>query len=362
MRSHNNRAIIAAAGSRKTQHIVDQVLADPHQHSLVTTYTTENLTELRSRLSIEHGVPPAHVDARGWLTFLLNECARPYQEAVFGEVGLIGSLHFDRDNRRVPKSDSERYYLDSNKDVYRDKLSDLVCTANTASGGLVVNRLAGIYDHIYIDEVQDLAGYDLELLDLLFASPIAVTLVGDPRQGTYSANDSNRNRRYRRGGITDWFKERTDRCFVEEHTTSYRCNQQICDFADALYPDLPRTLSKNNDLTGHDGIFYIRPAEVTAYVERYQPTVLRHSRRTDTQGLTAMNFGQSKGQTFDRVLIFPTAPMKTYLAKRDPAQAGDLAKFYVALTRARHSVAFVAVKPEPRLQGASWWSSEPCPP
>ncbi|TDD29176.1 hypothetical protein E1287_31465 [Actinomadura sp. KC06] len=54
-----------------------------------------------------------------------------------------------------------------------------------------------------------------------------------------------------------------------------------------------------------------------------------------------MNMGQSKGQTFDRVLIFPTSKLKTYLHTCNPADAGDRAKFYVAVTRARHSVSFV---------------------
>lgn len=31
---------------------------------------------------------------------------------------------------------------------------------------LIINRLSRIYSHIFIDEVQDLAGYDLELIKL----------------------------------------------------------------------------------------------------------------------------------------------------------------------------------------------------
>lgn len=43
MPSHNNLAIIAAAGSRKTQYIVEKALANPSKRVLVTTYTNENL-------------------------------------------------------------------------------------------------------------------------------------------------------------------------------------------------------------------------------------------------------------------------------------------------------------------------------
>jgi len=41
-----------------------------------------------------------------------------------------------------------------------------------------------------IDEFQDLSGYDLDLLDVLFnSSSIKITLVEDPRQTTFSANN-----------------------------------------------------------------------------------------------------------------------------------------------------------------------------
>ena len=54
----------------------------------------------------------------------------------------------------------------------------------------------------------------------------------------------------------------------------------------------------------------------------------------------AMNFGESKGRGFDHVVILPTEPMRNWLA--DPMaklQPQARARFYVALTRARHSVA-----------------------
>jgi hypothetical protein len=54
----------------------------------------------------------------------------------------------------------------------------------------------------------------------------------------------------------------------------------------------------------------------------------------------AMNFGESKGRGFDHVVILPTEPMRSWLL--DPTtelKPQSRAKFYVALTRGRHSVA-----------------------
>ena len=55
-----------------------------------------------------------------------------------------------------------------------------------------------------------------------------------------------------------------------------------------------------------------------------------------------MNFGESKGLSFERVLIYPTTPIEKWLKdnSRDLAPTSR-SKLYVAITRAEQSVAFV---------------------
>jgi ATP-dependent exoDNAse (exonuclease V) alpha subunit len=54
------------------------------------------------------------------------------------------------------------------------------------------------------------------------------------------------------------------------------------------------------------------------------------------------NFGKSKGKTVDRVLIYPTKGICEWLAdSQKPLNEETRAKLYVAITRARYSVAFV---------------------
>jgi hypothetical protein len=135
-------------------------------------------------------------------------------------------------------------------------------------------------------------------------------------------------------------------CFVTDFTIetrqeNYRCNQAICDFADALFPDLEPSVSCNTEVTGYDGIHEVTRSRVLEFVEQYNPVVLRDRRTVDTLGLPAINFGVSKGSTYDHVLIFPTGPMLKYLSTRRQADAGSLERFYVAVTRARYSVTFV---------------------
>jgi hypothetical protein len=100
-------------------------------------------------------------------------------------------------------------------------------------------------------------------------------------------------------------------------------------------------MSKDVQVTEHDGVFQIACGDVLKYVERWSPVVLRHSKVTKSFGLPAVNIGVAKGSTYDRVLIFPTKPMLTYLADRDSSKLKAPESLYVAVTRARHSVAFV---------------------
>jgi DNA helicase-2/ATP-dependent DNA helicase PcrA len=55
-----------------------------------------------------------------------------------------------------------------------------------------------------------------------------------------------------------------------------------------------------------------------------------------------VNFGLSKGQSFDRVLIFPTNNMRSWLTNNHQNLAPKTrAQFYVGVTRAKYSVGIV---------------------
>ncbi len=54
-----------------------------------------------------------------------------------------------------------------------------------------------------------------------------------------------------------------------------------------------------------------------------------------------MNFGEAKGLGFDRVLIYPTKPILDFILNNKNLDGTSRAKFYVAITRARHSVGIV---------------------
>jgi len=122
----------------------------------------------------------------------------------------------------------------------------------------------------------------------------------------------------------------------------YRCHQTIADLADAFFPQEPQTVSRNSTTTGHDGVFAIQTGSLHNYMSRYRPQVLRLDKRTHCEGYDAMNYGESKGLSFDRVLIFLHKKGKQWLSSGDYSHVVDsAAKMYVGITRARYSVAFV---------------------
>ncbi len=263
----DDEIIIASAGSGKTTMMVDEAIKNKDK-ILILTYTRDNLSEIKDKFIRLNDVVPANLTIKTWFSFLLNDCARPYQNFLYDK--RIKTVHFA--NKRsafyASKSDIENYYFNSSGAIYSDKIAGFVCECDDKSEGLVIKRLEEIYDYIYIDEVQDLA--------------------------------------------------------------------------DSLYPDLPETNSLNEEVTEHDGIYTIKKENVEDYIREFSPKILRYSRKTKLFRDKAMNFGQAKGLNFDRVLILPNKPIKKFLKTGDIKKVKkSRAKFYVALTRARYSVAFL---------------------
>ncbi len=171
-----------------------------------------------------------------------------------------------------------------------------------------------------------------------------MVIVGDPRQCTYTTNKAAKNSQYQGIGILKLIRKwkKNNLCQIKNHAISHRCNQKICDFADMLWPNMKKTKSLNNTATEHDGVFVVSKDNVREYVKRFSPALLRYNRNAKTYGYSALSFGNAKGLEFDRVLIIPHGPIKQYLQKGDVRDVEkSLEKFYVAVTRAKHSVAFL---------------------
>lgn len=349
--TYNNHLTLAVAGARKTQGIIEAcAAASVDQRILILTYTRANQVELKLRLAQLVGTR-ANIEVVGWFSFLIRHFVRPFLPFVFRGKRVTG-FEFEGGPQRFESNESYKRYFTSSGMVRRVHLPQLATFVESKSGGAAVRCLERLYDKIYIDEVQDLCGYDLEILSLLMESSVPVDMVGDVRQAVLATNERERkNKQYMYMRIWDWFRlqERKNVLTIAQSCESWRCRQEIAQFADSLFDSswgFDATTSHNQTVTDHDGIFLIRSEDIDAYVDYYDPLFLRYganSGPTGSYGL--MNFRLSKGLSRKHVLVWPTAKINGLITKEKALAPPDAALLYVAVTRAEQSVAFVVDKP-----------------
>lgn len=352
-----NKLIIAAAGSGKTTHLVKEALKITDTRVLITTYTEANETEIKKKFYTINGCIPENITIQTWFSFLIQHGVKPYQSVIYdGKVkGLLlmntkSGFRFRGKNGQpvyFGENDPQNYYFNKSQLIYSDKLSKFVVKANELTKGLVVKRIGKIYSHIFIDEIQDMAGYDLEIIKQLFSLDSKILLVGDPRQVTYHTHDEAKYKKYVDGNIVEFIKCECSAYSVDiDETTlnkSYRNNEPICNFANSIYSNFCPCEFAEHEPTGHDGVFFISPKDVEKYLFTYRPMQLRDTRKTAVNSnYPVINLGESKGLTFDRVLIYPTSTMMDWVLDHNKGMVSKTkSKFYVGVTRAKHSVAIV---------------------
>ena len=340
-----NHLTLAVAGSGKTQGLAEYCAAMPRdRHVLAVTFTQFNQAELRQRISTIAG---AHlsIEVVGWYAFLLRDFARPFLPFKFPGSRIHG-FNFHGGPHRFAKGISR--YLDGDGAAYACELGRLSYELIQASGGALRRRLECCYDEILIDEVQDLAAYDWEILDFLLNSVVSIRMVGDFRQAVLSTNPrSAKNKRYAHVAAVEWFREQEAQGLLElvMSSTTWRCRPEIAHFSDSIYDStgiFPPTISKNDQTTGHDGVFWVHPDDAPEYVERFDPRCLRDSVKSGKSfDFNYVNFGEAKGTAYERVLIVPTEPIKKFVKAGTDLKPRSAGKFYVAVTRAAQSVAIV---------------------
>lgn len=355
------KLLIAGAGSGKTTYLVKEALKNKKASVLITTFTQANEAEIRRKFIIENGCIPSNVHVQTWFSFLLQHGVRPYQgykynRKIEGLFLVSGQSAFG-----IAEANTDIHYFTKDRKIYSDKVAKFAIKCNEQDGNPVMSRLSRIYTDIYVDEVQDLAGYDLEFLKLLLDSKSNLLLVGDPRQATYSTNDSPKNKQYKKTAIVNFFSDKSINIETDNTSlnTNYRSNKDICDLSNKLYPDFKPVDSENSITDKHLGLYVLKLEQVGQYLDRFNAMQLRDSSKFKNidQRYTVTTFGKSKGLEFDRVVIYPTKPIVDWLMDKSTDLAPtSKAKLYVAITRARKSVAFVSDS-EIKLTSVKPWNN-----
>jgi DNA helicase-2/ATP-dependent DNA helicase PcrA len=194
----NNRILLASAGSGKSSAVVREACDCPQIRLALITYTTNNVSELRLKTYETTGVIPPHIVISSWYAFLLRHFVRPYQRCL--HLPRISRIYFTAGPSAQYSKETNvlKHYFVAPGKIYGDKVSKFSCEIIKQTQGLPLRRLEQIFDRIYVDECQDLAGYDLELLESLMKSRVSLVLAGDHRQATYSTNPSPKNKKFSR--------------------------------------------------------------------------------------------------------------------------------------------------------------------
>lgn len=346
-----NDAIVAVAGWGKTEELATAVAREPNpERVLVLTYTETNQLEDALRISGKTSGHKRHATVIGWKSFQLHDIVRPYLPTLYPDRRLRGLANHDIDLMSYPKGAAR--YLTKAGDAYPSLLGLLTKKVIDSSKGTAIRRLECLYDSIYIDEAQDLRGNDLCVLELLLKSNINVHIFLDPRQSTLSTaqKDSKYKKGYPYAEIINLYRkwERRGLLRIRYENTTHRSIPQIAAFSNLIVGDelgFEPTISAVEPRGYHDGVYIIGKADIADYVEKHKATLLALQKSAKYGISDSMNFRKAKGMTRDDIVIVATSPIEKFLTNGASLKPESSCSFYVAVTRARYSVAIAVTKP-----------------
>jgi DNA helicase-2/ATP-dependent DNA helicase PcrA len=353
----NNKLMLAGAGTGKTSFIVDEALKETDR-VLITTFTIRCKDEINEKIIKQKGYIPKNIVVQTWFSFLLEHGIMPYKRDL-GIINVNGLCFIDgKSGKKFIKSNGEpryygekdffKFYFDDSNRIYADKLAKLVLKIDEVSGGLVFNRISLVFKKIFIDEVQDMVGYDLDIIKKLADSNNELVIVGDPRQNIYNTHCDSKYDKYSNGQIDQFIinecKKNRFSIDIDTLNTCYRCYKDIVLFLNEFYPEY-NSLNFVDDIPkcSDQGIFIVRREDLNDYLKLYKPIQLRYNKRTQVvEEYKSINYRNSKGSTYARTIIYPTGDLKCYLksGKKFEKQSTKNA-IYVALSRAIDSVGIV---------------------
>ncbi len=352
----SNKLLLAGAGTGKTTYIVEEALKESGR-VLITTFTIRCRDEIKDKIIDNKGYIPKNIIVQTWFSFLLEHGIMPYKRDL--NIAKVNGINFVEgksglrfnSNSGFPvyygEKDFDKYYFDNHNRIYTDKLAKLVLRINKASKGLVFQRITSIFNKIFIDEVQDMVGYDLEIIKEFSDLDSDLIIVGDPRQNIYNTHCDSKYDKYSNGKIDKFVSTECKKTKFEIDQTSLnicrRCHKYIVDFLNDFYPEYGDLESIDIPSKESQGIFIVRTSNLNKYLSKYKPIQLRYNKKTKVNDYyKSINYKNSKGCTFARTIIYPTADLKQYIKSNKKIETSSTKNaIYVALSRAVDSVAIV---------------------
>jgi len=348
----NDKLYTACAGAGKTTLIVGEALKIKDKKVLITTFTNENEENIKKKFYIMNkGCIPENIKIQSWYEFLLRECFKPYLKTFFKEdIRINGFILMSGVSGPYIENSAKDHYMSKNNRVYSDKLSKLMFK-NEEVKNCVMNRLSKIYNVIFIDEVQDMASWDLELIKKIHHSNIELFMVGDMMQRTYTTTKERQNKKNKKQlNIEEYIKDRCKGCCsisIDDTRLkkTHRCSQKVCDYVNQKFGmniEICNCCDRTN--TGNCNIFFIRQDEIEEKLKITDTMQILYDKNSKyNKNYQAINIGKSKGLDYNNVVIYPAKTMINFLNNNNKHNLAESSKskLYVALTRARENVYIV---------------------
>lgn len=130
--------------------------------------------------------------------------------------------------------------------------------------------------------------------------------------------------------------------------------KSLCDFINTIHGDAdsmvePDPNNQQEMPVENSGVYMMNVDSLREYCEYYHPIILRYDKKAKVgfqHDCDVFNYGGSKGATYERVVIIPVSTTLPFIERQVKITSNQTrAKFYVACTRAKHSVVFAMENP-----------------
>ncbi|WP_237673563.1 AAA family ATPase [Vreelandella profundi] len=326
----DKRVMLAVAGSGKTSLLIGRLSLD--RRALVVTYTENNYAHLRESIIKRFGHVPKNITLLSYFTFLHSFCYRPLLQLQMGTSGI--SFRPPPDFTMRIKRDDSRYYVNDRGSLYYNRLAKLIEVADAIPG--VIARIERFYDDFFVDEVQDLAGHDFNLLIALTKADAEMLFVGDFCQHTFdTSRDGSVNRTLHDdiGKYEKKFHTADIRVDKESLSRSWRCGPTVCAFIKThLQIDIQSHHDKDTE------IFHVSTQAEADALHKDANVVKLFYKEHYEYGCFSNNWGASKGQDqyVDVCVVLGATHWSSYqksgLSTLKPQTKN---KLYVAISRTR---------------------------
>ncbi|MBT3011744.1 MAG: AAA family ATPase [Candidatus Thiodiazotropha sp. (ex Lucina pensylvanica)] len=331
----DKRVIFAVAGSGKTTHIINSLSLD--KRSLVITYTENNYNHLRHKIIEKFGNIPDNITVQTYFTFLYSFCYKPFLHYVWRSKGINWDVPpaFTLRLRRTER----RFFIDGHSRLYSNRIAKLV-QDNVIDD--VRARLEKYYGELLLDEVQDFAGHDFNLLKEICKSNLDLLLVGDFYQHTFDTSRDGQTNKTLFDDFTRYQKHFSDNGIKVDTDTlshSYRCSPSVCTF---VKQSLGINIASHKE--EETGVHYLEGDKALTEFFYDDNIVKLFFKEHSKYHCYSNNWGKSKGlDKYDDVcvVLYPKAYKAYENGDFSKLPASSRNKLYVACTRSNRSLYFM---------------------